>query len=111
MADNDRKRPADAVDPTDDASPEKKQKVVLADIAKEYVCPITFVRVRLQIEKMGDEESLEIRLRGLDPLKNIPESVLELGHTIVSLDAEEPKSDEGADTVHRLLIKKKASTR
>jgi hypothetical protein len=45
MADNDsineRKRPADAVDPTDDASPEKKQKVVLADIAKEYVCPIT----------------------------------------------------------------------
>ena len=41
MADNERKRPADAVDPTDDASPEKKQKVVLADIAKEYVCPIT----------------------------------------------------------------------
>ena len=39
MADNERKRPA--VDPTDDASPEKKQKVVLADIAKEYVCPIT----------------------------------------------------------------------
>ena len=77
----------------------------------EDLCPITFVKVRLQIEKMGDQESLEIRLRGLDPLKNIPESVLELGHTIVLLDAEEPKSDDGADTVHRLLIKKKASTR
>ena len=77
----------------------------------EDVCPMTFVKVRLQIEKMGDEESLEIRLRGLEPLKNIPESVLELGHTIVSLDAEEPNLNDDADTVHRLLIKKEASTR
>ena len=41
MADNDRKRPADAIDLTQDASPEKKQKVALADIAKEFICPIT----------------------------------------------------------------------
>ena len=41
MADDERKRPADAVDLTKDASPEKKQKVALADIAKELVCPIT----------------------------------------------------------------------
>lgn len=77
----------------------------------EDMCPMTFVKVRLQIEKMADEESLEIRLRGLEPMKNVPESVLELGHTIVSLDAEEPKPDDGADTVHRLLIKKEAGTR
>ena len=31
----------DAVDLTDDASPEKKQKVALTTIAKEFVCPIT----------------------------------------------------------------------
>ena len=41
MADDERKRPADTVDLTKDASPEKKQKVALADIAKELVCPIT----------------------------------------------------------------------
>jgi len=77
----------------------------------EDVCPMTFVKVRLQIEKMANEENLEIRLRGREPLKNIPESVLELGHTIVSLDAEETKSDNGADNVYRLLINKKAIAR
>ena len=41
MADDERKRPADAVDLTKDASPEKKQKVALTTIAKELVCPIT----------------------------------------------------------------------
>ena len=41
MADDERKRPADAVDLTGDASPEKKQKVALTTIAKELVCPIT----------------------------------------------------------------------
>tara|TARA_Y100000994_G_scaffold65506_1_gene53395 strand:- start:93 stop:371 length:279 start_codon:yes stop_codon:yes gene_type:complete len=76
----------------------------------EDVCPMTFVKVRLQIEKMADEESLEIRLRGLEPIENVPESLLELGHKIVSLDAEEPKPDDSADPVHRLLIKKRAST-
>ena len=35
------RKPADAVDLTDDASPEKKQKVALTTIAKEFVCPIT----------------------------------------------------------------------
>ena len=41
MADDERKRPADAVDLTKDASPEKKQKVALTTIAKELLCPIT----------------------------------------------------------------------
>ena len=42
MADNARKRPADAIDLTEEPSPrEKKQKVALADIAKEFICPIT----------------------------------------------------------------------
>ena len=36
-----RARDPDAVDLTDDASPEKKQKKALTAIAKEFVCPIT----------------------------------------------------------------------
>ncbi|MAM68182.1 MAG: hypothetical protein CMM12_05450 [Rhodospirillaceae bacterium] len=90
------------------------RKILFADYfldITEDVCPMTFVKVRLRIEEMEDEESLEIRLRGLEPMKNVPESVLELGHTIVSLNAEEPRPDDGADTVHRLLIRKGASIR
>ena len=36
-----RARDADAVDLTEDASPEKKHKVALNAIAKEFICPIT----------------------------------------------------------------------
>ena len=36
-----RARDPPAVDLTDDASPEKKQKKALTAIAKEFVCPIT----------------------------------------------------------------------
>ena len=36
-----RARDADAVDLTEDASPEKKHKVTLNAIAKEFICPIT----------------------------------------------------------------------
>ena len=35
------RKPADAVDLTDDPSPDKKQKVALTTIAKEFICPIT----------------------------------------------------------------------
>ena len=35
------RKSAAAIDLTDDASPEKKQKVALTTIAKEFVCPIT----------------------------------------------------------------------
>ena len=35
------RKPADAVDVTDDPGPEKKHKVALTAIAKEFICPIT----------------------------------------------------------------------
>ena len=37
----------------------------------EDVCPMTFVKVRLQIEKMSAKETLEVRLKGTEPLKNV----------------------------------------
>ena len=47
------------------------------DITAE-VCPMTFVKARLQIEKMNAGEMLEIRLVGDEPLKNVPDSLTEL---------------------------------
>jgi len=67
------------------------------------VCPMTFVRTRLLIERMGPGQTAEIRLKGEEPLANVPASVAELGHTVESLAPESP----GA-AVHRLRIRTKA---
>ncbi len=71
------------------------------DITQD-VCPMTFVKARLQIEKMNQGEVLQIRLLGDEPLKNVPDSLTELGHLIVTLDRERPDGD-----LYTLLVEKK----
>ena len=71
------------------------------DITQD-VCPMTFVKARLQIEKMNQGEVLQIRLLGDEPLKNVPDSLTELGHLIVALDRERPDGDR-----YTLLVEKK----
>jgi TusA-related sulfurtransferase len=73
------------------------------DITGE-VCPMTFVRTKLLVERMTSGEMAEVRLRGAEPLANVPRSVAELGHEIVSLGAEDGEAKDG---IHRLLIRKK----
>ncbi len=70
------------------------------DISDE-VCPMTFVKTRLSVEKMSAGEILEVRLRGEEPLQNVPDSLRELGHRIVSLTPE-----EGAEGTWRLVVEK-----
>lgn len=72
------------------------------DITGE-ICPLTFVKTKLLIEKMLVGETLQVRLKGDEPLRNVPKSVRELGHEILSL---EPEEGEGAKGVHRLLLRK-----
>lgn len=72
------------------------------DITQD-VCPMTFVKARLQIEKMNNGELLEIQLCGEEPLKNVPDSLTELGHRIVSVDKEQSDSD-----LYTLLVEKKS---
>ena len=73
---------------------------------------MTFVKVRLQIEKMSADETLEVRLEGAEPLRNVPESVTELGHAILSVEPEgpgdSPNSGDANGAVHRLLIEKRS---
>jgi TusA-related sulfurtransferase len=83
-----------------DASVEKQ--IYRLDITSD-VCPMTFVRTRLLIEKMHTSDMAEIRLQGEEPKKNIPESVVELGHTIISLTAE---AGSALPPVYLLRIKK-----
>jgi TusA-related sulfurtransferase len=71
----------------------------------EDVCPMTFVKTRLLIERMAPGDLAEILLKGEEPLRNVPDSVTELGHEIVALAAVDP-SRASHDDVHRLLVRK-----
>ncbi len=75
------------------------------DITAE-VCPITFVKTRLLIEKMATGETAEIRLVGEEPVENVPASVKELGHVVLSLEPIENPGGSDSNTVHCLKIKK-----
>ena len=70
----------------------------------DQVCPLTFVRTRLLIEKMASGQVAEVRLKGAEPLDNVPRSVRDYGHTVLSLEPEDPT--QGADAIHRLRIRK-----
>lgn len=71
------------------------------DITQD-VCPMTFVKARLQVEKMKEGELLQIRLLGEEPLKNVPDSLTELGHRVVALDRDRPDAD-----IYTLVVEKK----
>ncbi len=70
------------------------------DITRE-VCPMTYVRTRLALEALNDGESLEVLLRGDEPLENVPRSVKDDGHRVLSL---EPLPQ--GDGTWRLVIEK-----
>ncbi|HLN25867.1 MAG TPA: sulfurtransferase TusA family protein [Patescibacteria group bacterium] len=72
------------------------------DITGE-LCPLTFVKTKLLIERMQSGETLDVRLQGVEPIRNVPRSVAELGHVIVSITAEPGESSAG---IHHLMIMK-----
>ena len=70
----------------------------------DQICPMTFVKTKLLIEKMGPGQTAEIHLQGQEPLDNVPRSVREFGHEVVSLEPED--SDTPKDGIHHLVIRK-----
>ncbi len=54
------------------------------DITRD-VCPLTFVKTKLLLERMAAGQTAEIRLKGAEPLENVPRSVREHGHEVLSL--------------------------
>ena len=67
---------------------------------RTYVCPMTWERVKLALERLAPGQELEVLLRGDEPLRNIPRSAQSDGHVILSLEP------SGAD--HRLVIRRGA---
>ena len=74
------------------------------DISGE-VCPLTFVKTKLAIEGLASGEILEVRLKGAEPLENVPRSVRDHGHEILELVPED-SGRTGTDAPHRLRIRK-----
>jgi tRNA 2-thiouridine synthesizing protein A len=63
------------------------------------VCPMTFVRTRLALDRMAPRQILLVRLRGEEPLRNVPRTAREQGHEVLALDT-------GADGVATLLLRR-----
>ena len=72
----------------------------LLDITAE-VCPLTFVRTKLLIERMAPGQTADVLLKGAEPLANVPRAVADQGHTVLAL-APLP----GTDDAHRLRLRK-----
>lgn len=68
------------------------------------VCPLTFVRTKLLLEKMEPGQTAHVRIQGQMPLDNVPRSVKEMGETVVSLVPEDPKAAK--DSIHVMILQK-----
>lgn len=66
------------------------------------VCPMTFVKTKLLLERMKPGETADVRLTGEEPLANVPRSVAETGNEVVACMPEAAGS-----TIHRLTIRKR----
>jgi len=64
-----------------------------------FVCPMTFVRFKLEIEKIAPGEAIEIVLKDGEQMRNVPRSIKAEGHRIEGI-----RQDAGK---YRLLVRKK----
>lgn len=50
------------------------------------ICPYNFVKTKLKLETMGHGQVLSVLLDDGDPIKNVPRSVENEGHTVLGQD-------------------------
>jgi tRNA 2-thiouridine synthesizing protein A len=50
------------------------------------ICPYNFVKTKLKLETMGQGQILAVLLDDGDPIKNVPRSVENEGHTVLAQD-------------------------
>lgn len=63
------------------------------------ICPMTFVKTRLKLEKMERGEILEVKLCEGEPLSNLPRSVEQEGHKVLAIEKEEGR-------YHKVIIER-----
>lgn len=62
------------------------------------ICPYNFVKTKLKLETMGVGQVLSVLLDDGDPIRNVPRSVENEGHTVLL--------QERVDHVYRVLIRR-----
>jgi tRNA 2-thiouridine synthesizing protein A len=65
----------------------------MQDVTREIditgdICPMTFVRTRLALDRMAPGETLLVRLKGEEPLRNVPRTATEQGHEVLSIETD-----------------------
>ena len=70
--------------PTSPGEADQSRSDQTIDITDE-VCPMTFVRTKLRLERMRPGEILRVRLRGEEPLRNVPKAARDEGHCILCI--------------------------
>lgn len=68
------------------------------DITAE-ICPMTYVRTRLALDSLHEGQVLLVKLKGADPVRNVPRAAADQGHELLDLLPQ-------ADGSHVLVIKK-----
>lgn len=76
------------------------------DITSE-VCPLTFVKTKLHLERIPSGALATIRLKGAQPLDNVPRSVKAHGHDVVSLSPETPEGVSDPRQPHLLVVRRR----
>jgi len=61
------------------------QNNATVDITK-VVCPITFVKTKAALEEIEDGQVLEVRLNDGEPIQNVPRSLKDEGHKVISVN-------------------------
>jgi TusA-related sulfurtransferase len=59
------------------------------------VCPNTFVKTKVVLDELDEGQILEVRLNGGEPVQNVPRSLKEEGHKVLSLN----ENDDGTFTL------------
>jgi len=52
------------------------------DITRD-ICPMTFVKTRIALDRLAPGQTLLVRLRGEEPTRNVPRTAAEQGHTVL----------------------------
>ena len=62
-----------------DAMPDADRTI---DITRD-LCPMTFVKTRIALDRMAPGQILLVRLRGDEPERNVPRTATEQGHAVL----------------------------
>jgi tRNA 2-thiouridine synthesizing protein A len=74
------------------------EPTAILDITAD-ICPMTFVRTRLALDRLAPGAILLVLLRGDEPRRNVPRTATEQGHIVL-------REHTDADDVTRLLLRR-----